>query len=171
MKLLILESPGKVKKIQEFLGSDWKVAASMGHVRDLPEKEMGVDTSNFQITYVPTDKGKSTLAMLAKLAKDAEAVFLATDPDREGEAIAYHLAAALNLPNAKRVTYTEITENAVKAALEQPRDIDMSLVAAQEGRRVLDRFCGYMVRQGPGRCSTPQGLYARGPRVDCGLQR
>ena len=144
-KLLILESPGKVKKIQEILGSGWKVAASVGHVRDLPQKEMGVAAPDFTPKYVPTDRGKEVLARLAGMAKNVEAVYLATDPDREGEAIAWHLADALKLKNAKRVTYSEITEKAVKAALDAPRSIDMALVAAQEGRRVLDRFCGYMV--------------------------
>jgi len=144
-KLLILESPGKVKKVQEILGSGWKVAASVGHVRDLPVKEMGVAAPDFKPKYVPTDRGKDVLGRLANLVKNAEAVYLATDPDREGEAIAWHLEDALKLKNAKRVTYAEITEKAIKAALDAPRSIDMALVAAQEGRRVLDRFCGYMV--------------------------
>lgn len=144
-KLLILESPGKVKKVQEILGSGWKVAASVGHVRDLPVKEMGVAAPDFKPQYIPTDRGKDVLSRLAGLVKNAEAVYLATDPDREGEAIAWHLQDALKLKDAKRVTYTEITEKAIKAALDAPRSIDMALVAAQEGRRVLDRFCGYMV--------------------------
>lgn len=144
-KLLILESPGKVKKVQEILGSGWKVAASVGHVRDLPVKEMGVAAPDFKPKYIPTDRGKDVLSRLAALVKNAEAVYLATDPDREGEAIAWHLQDALKLKDAKRVTYTEITEKAIKAALDAPRSIDMALVAAQEGRRVLDRFCGYMV--------------------------
>ena len=144
-KLLILESPGKVKKVQEILGSGWKVAASVGHVRDLPIKEMGVAAPDFKPKYVPTDRGKDVLGRLANLVKNAEAVYLATDPDREGEAIAWHLQDALKLKGAKRVTYAEITEKAIKAALDAPRSIDMALVAAQEGRRVLDRFCGYMV--------------------------
>lgn len=144
-KLLILESPGKVKKVQEFLGSCWKVAASVGHVRDLPIKEMGVTAPDFKPQYIPTDRGKDVLSRLAGLVKKAEAVYLATDPDREGEAIAWHLQDAMKLKNAKRVTYAEITEKAIKAALDAPRSIDMALVAAQEGRRVLDRFCGYMV--------------------------
>ncbi|MDL2315599.1 type I DNA topoisomerase [Desulfovibrio sp. OttesenSCG-928-A18] len=144
-KLLILESPGKVKKVQEFLGSDWKIAASVGHVRDLPVKEMGVAAPDFKPQYIPTDRGKDVLSRLAGLVKNAEAVYLATDPDREGEAIAWHLQDALKLKDAKRVTYAEITEKAIKAALDAPRSIDMALVAAQEGRRVLDRFCGYMV--------------------------
>ena len=144
-KLLILESPGKVKKVQEILGSGWKVAASVGHVRDLPAKEMGVAAPSFKPQYIPTDRGKEVLARLAGMVKNAEEVFLATDPDREGEAIAWHLQEALKLKNAKRVTYAEITETAIRAALSKPRSIDMTLVAAQEGRRVLDRFCGYMV--------------------------
>lgn len=144
-KLLILESPGKVKKVQEILGSGWKVAASVGHVRDLPVKEMGVAAPDFKPQYLPTDRGKEVLSRLAGLAKNAEEVFLATDPDREGEAIAWHLQDALKLKNAKRVTYAEITESAIRAALSVPRSIDMALVAAQEGRRVLDRLCGYLV--------------------------
>ena len=144
-KLLILESPGKVKKVQEILGSGWKVAASVGHVRDLPIKEMGVTGPDFKPKYVPTDRGKDVLSRLAGLVKNVEAVYLATDPDREGEAIAWHLQDALKLKDAKRVTYAEITEKAIKTALDAPRSIDMALVAAQEGRRVLDRFCGYMV--------------------------
>lgn len=144
-KLLILESPGKVKKVQEILGPGWKVAASVGHVRDLPPKEMGVAAPDFTPHYVPTERGADVLKRLAGMVKNAEAVFLATDPDREGEAIAWHLAEALKLKSARRITYAEITEQAIKAALTAPRDIDMALVAAQEGRRVLDRLAGYMV--------------------------
>lgn len=144
-KLLILESPGKVKKVQEILGPGWKVAASVGHVRDLPPKEMGVAAPDFTPHYVPTERGADVLKRLAGMVKNAEAVFLATDPDREGEAIAWHLAEALKLKNARRITYAEITETAINAALTAPRDIDMALVAAQEGRRVLDRLAGYMV--------------------------
>ena len=145
MKLLIVESPGKVKKIQEYLGNGWKVSASVGHVRDLPLYEMGVSPPDFRPQYAPTDRGKSVLARLATEVKSADAVFLAMDPDREGEAIAWHLADALRLNNARRVTFSEITEKAVQAALGQPRDVDRNLVAAQEGRRVLDRLVGYMV--------------------------
>lgn len=144
-KLLILESPGKVRKVQEILGPGWKVAASVGHVRDLPVKEMGVAAPDFKPQYIPTDRGKDVLSRLAGMVKNSEEVFLATDPDREGEAIAWHLQDALKLKNAKRVTYAEITESAIRTALSNPRSIDMALVAAQEGRRVLDRFCGYMV--------------------------
>ena len=145
MRLLIVESPGKVKKIQGFLGQGWTVAASVGHVRDLPTKEIGIAPPDFRPTYEATERGKDVLKRLAGLAKQAEAVYLATDPDREGEAIAWHLADALRLKAPKRVTYSEITEKAVKAAITAPRSIDTRLVAAQEGRRVLDRLCGYLV--------------------------
>lgn len=158
-KLLILESPGKVKKVQEILGPGWKVAASVGHVRDLPVKEMGVAAPDFKPQYLPTDRGKDVLSRLAGLVKNAEEVFLATDPDREGEAIAWHLQDALKLKNAKRVSYTEITEPAIRVALSAPRSIDTALVAAQEGRRVLDRFCGYMV-SGPLSNATGEKLSA-----------
>jgi DNA topoisomerase-1 len=145
MNLLIVESPGKVKKIQGFLGSAYKVMASIGHVRDLPVTAMGVAPPDFRPQYVPTDRGKEVLAKLAAAARNASAVYLATDPDREGEAIAWQLEDALQLIGAKRVTYTEITEPAVKSALAKARQIDHALVAAQEGRRVLDRLVGYMV--------------------------
>ena len=145
MNLLILESPGKVAKVQSYLGSGWKVVASVGHVRDLPEKELGIALPDFTPTYVPTERGKDVLKRLKALAATADAVYLATDPDREGEAIAWHLADALRLKNPKRITYGEITANAVKAAVTAPRSLDMHLVAAQEARRVLDRFCGYLV--------------------------
>lgn len=158
-KLLILESPGKVKKVQEILGPGWKVAASVGHVRDLPVKEMGVAAPDFKPQYIPTDRGKDVLSRLAGMAKNADEVFLATDPDKEGEAIAWHLQDALKLKDAKRVTYAEITESAIRAALSAPRSIDMALIAAQEGRRVLDRFCGYMV-SGPLSNSTGEKLSA-----------
>ena len=105
MNLLILESPGKVKKVQSILGVDWKVAASVGHVRDLPERELGIALPDFTPDYVPTERGKKVLARLKGLAASASAVYLATDPDREGEAIAWHIADALRLKNPKRVTY------------------------------------------------------------------
>lgn len=145
MKLLIVESPGKVKKIQGFLGSGWRVEASVGHVRDLPLYDMGVSPPNFRPSYAPTERGKSVLAKLASAVKSADSVFLAMDPDREGEAIAWHLEDALRLENPGRITFSEITEKAVKMALEHPRALDRNLVAAQEGRRVLDRLVGYMV--------------------------
>lgn len=145
MKLFIVESPGKVKKIQGFLGPSWKVVASVGHVRDLPERTIGVEPPDFVPHYEATERGAKVLKDLAYKVKNAEAVYLATDPDREGEAIAWHLADALHLGDARRVTYTEITETAVRAALRQTRDIDRRLVSAQEARRVLDRLVGYLV--------------------------
>ena len=143
MNLLVVESPGKVKKIQSFLGDGWKVMASKGHVRDLPEKEIGVAAPDFTPSYVATGQGKKILADLAAAVKNAETVYLATDPDREGEGIAWHLADALKLTAPKRVAFNEITEKAVKEAVANPRSIDMQLVKAQEGRRVLDRLVGY----------------------------
>lgn len=143
--LFIVESPGKLKKLQGFLGPSFRVMASVGHVRDLPLKQMGVEPPDFKPKYEPTERGKGVLAKLKAALKDAKQVYLATDPDREGEAIAWHLADALKLKNPQRVTYSEITEKAVKAAMANPRAIDMNLVAAQEGRRVLDRLVGYMV--------------------------
>ncbi len=145
MKLMIVESPNKTKKIQSFLGSEWRVMASVGHVRDLPEKEIGVSAPDFKPQYLPTERGAEVLARLGAAAKQAEAVYLATDPDREGEAISWHIAEALKLQNPKRVTFSEITEKAVKTAITQARNINMQLVFAQEARRVLDRFCGYLV--------------------------
>ena len=145
MNLLIVESPGKVKKILAFLGPSFRVMASVGHVRDLPVKEMGIEPPDFKLKYEPTARGREVLVKLKTAVKDAEAVYLATDPDREGEAIAWHLADALKLKSPKRITYSEITEKAVKAALAKPRAIDMDLVAAQEGRRALDRLVGYLV--------------------------
>ncbi len=145
MKLFIVESPGKVKKIQGFLGSTFRVMASVGHVRDLPEKKMGVEPPAFVPEYVATERGKEVLVKLQAAAQNAESVYLATDPDREGEAIAWHIAQALHLDSPRRVTYTEITAGAVRQAVEHPRTIDDNLVSAQEGRRVLDRLVGYMV--------------------------
>ena len=144
-KLLIVESPGKVAKLQAFLGSDYKVAASVGHVRDLPVKDIGIAPPDFILHYVPTDRGREVLAKLAALAEKADGVILATDPDREGEAIAWHLADALKLKDFQRITYSEITEKAVRAALASPRSLDLALVRAQEARRALDRLCGYLV--------------------------
>lgn len=145
MKLVIVESPGKTEKISKFLGPEYMVMASKGHVRDLPEKEVGVEPPLFQPKYVPTDKGRGTLSQLAAAAKKAETVFLATDPDREGEAIAWHLAEALNLRDRQRISFNEITETAILKAVTEPRTIDMALVRAQECRRVLDRLVGYPV--------------------------
>ncbi|ODB95079.1 DNA topoisomerase I [Candidatus Thiodiazotropha endoloripes] len=143
--LMIVESPNKCKKIQSILGSDWIVKASMGHVRDLPPKEMGVDFETFQPNYVPSKKGKAVLSGLRKLTRAVDRVWLATDPDREGEAIAWHLQQALNLKHPHRVSFNAITKSSVTDSVNYPSVIDMSLVRAQEGRRVLDRLVGYSV--------------------------
>lgn len=145
MNLVIVESPNKCKKIQGYLGQGWIVKASLGHVRDLPEKDLGVDLETFRPTYVPTSKGKKILAGLRASIKSADQVFLATDPDREGEAIAWHLADALGLRDPHRVAFNEITKEAVQAAVRQKGRIDLNRVAAQECRRVLDRLVGYSV--------------------------
>ena len=146
--LVIVESPAKVKTIKKFLGKNYEVAASNGHVRDLPKSQLGFDVENdFEPKYI-TIRGKGDiLANLRKEVKKAEKVYLATDPDREGEAISWHLASALKLgdKDAKRITFNEITKNAVKASLKNPREIDMTLVDAQQARRVLDRMVGYKI--------------------------
>lgn len=143
--LVIVESPAKTKKIQGFLGSGWQVLASYGHFRDLPQKSLGVEPPSFKPKYVVSDNGERTLATLKKAAASADNIYLATDLDREGEAIAWHIKDALKLKDPKRITFGEITEKAVKAAIASPRTINMDLVRAQEGRRVLDRLVGYMV--------------------------
>ena len=117
MKLFIVESPGKVKKIQSMLGNGWTVESSAGHVRDLPAKEMGVVAPDFTPQYEPTERGAEVLRKLSELAAQADEIYLATDPDREGEAIAWHLADVLKLSSPKRITYTEITESAIKKAI------------------------------------------------------
>lgn len=147
--LVIVESPAKVKTIKKFLGKNYEVTASNGHVRDLPKSKMGIDFENdFEPKYI-TIRGKGDiLAKLRKEAKKADRVYLATDPDREGEAISWHLSKALNLDDKKevyRISFNEITKNAVKASLKQPREIDMDLVNAQQARRVLDRMVGYKI--------------------------
>ncbi len=146
--LVIVESPTKVKTIKKFLGSNYTVAASNGHVRDLPKSQMGVDPENdFEPKYI-TIRGKGELlAGLRKEVKKADKIYLATDPDREGEAISWHLYHALKLEDKKvyRITFNEITKNAVKASIKNAREIDMGLVDAQQARRVLDRVVGYRI--------------------------
>lgn len=146
--LVIVESPAKVKTIKKFLGSSYTVVASQGHVRDLPKSSLGIDIEHDYDPKYITIRGKGDiLAALRKEVKKSDKVFLATDPDREGEAISWHLAAALKLDKKKmrRITFNEITKNAVKASLKAPRDIDMNLVDAQQARRVLDRMVGYRI--------------------------
>ncbi len=145
MKLMIVESPNKVKKISSILGSGWAVAASVGHIRDLPEDHAGVAAPDFKPLYQLTERGRGVVAKLRDLAAKADEVYLATDPDREGEAIAWHLAEAMRLRDAFRVTFESITSPAIKAALAAPRRIDIDLVRAQEARRVLDRLVGFTV--------------------------
>ena len=146
--LVIVESPAKAKTIKKFLGANYEVIASNGHVRDLPKSQMGIDFENdYEPKYI-TIRGKGELlSELKKEVKKADKVFLATDPDREGEAISYHLSIALKLDkkNYKRITFNEITKNAVKDSLKHARDIDMDLVDAQQARRVLDRMVGYSI--------------------------
>ena len=146
--LVIVESPAKAKTIKKFLGSNYEVIASNGHVRDLPKSQMGIDIEHdFEPKYI-TIRGKGDiLAKLRKEVKKADHVYLATDPDREGEAISWHLSQALKLDPSeyKRITFNEITKNAVKNSLKQARDIDMNLVDAQQVRRVLDRMVGYKI--------------------------
>jgi DNA topoisomerase-1 len=143
--LVIVESPGKVKKISSILGDNYRIVASVGHVRDLPPKELGIEPPHFRPQYEPTERGRDVLAKLKQAVASADRVLLATDPDREGEAIAWHLADALKLKNPQRITFTAITSEQVKAAVQSPRSIDMDRVHAQEARRALDRIVGYRV--------------------------
>lgn len=146
--LVIVESPSKATTIKKFLGSTYEVVASNGHVRDLPKSQLGIDIENdFEPKYI-TIRGKGELlAKLRREVKKADKIYLATDPDREGEAISWHLAKALKLEekNTKRITFNEITKNAVKQSIKQARKIDMDLVNAQQARRVLDRLVGYQI--------------------------
>ncbi len=147
-KLVIVESPSKAKTIGKYLGAEYIVKASMGHLRDLPKSTMGVDIENgFEPQYVPMENKTEIISDLRKTAKKADAVYLATDPDREGEAISWHLKELLQLPEEKtcRVTFNEITKNVVTESIENPRNIDYSLVDAQQARRVLDRIVGYQL--------------------------
>ena len=153
--LVIVESPAKARTVKKYLGKGYDVEASLGHVKDLPKSDLGVDVdNNFETEYVVIPGKEKVLAKLKKLAKDANAIYLAPDPDREGEAIAAHLAGEFrghagkrkaNGVPIRRVTFNEITKRAVQEAFEHPRDIDENLVAAQQARRVLDRLVGYQV--------------------------
>ena len=158
--LVIVESPAKAKTIQKYLGAGYEVEASLGHIKDLPKKSLGVDLDNdFSTEYVVIPGKEKVIARLKKLAKSADAIYLAPDPDREGEAIAAHLAEELGgdsidgkkkakkrrVKSIRRVTFNEITKRAVQEAFAQPRDIDRNLVDAQQTRRVLDRLVGYQI--------------------------
>ena len=143
--LVVVESPTKARTLQKFLGDKYQIEASMGHVRDLPKSELGVDVDkDFEPRYIiPRDK-KKRVNELKRAAKGAETLWLATDPDREGEAIAWHLAGVLgDSKSTRRVVFHEITESAIKEAFENPKRIDIKLVDAQQARRILDRLVGY----------------------------
>ncbi len=146
--LVIVESPAKAKTIKKYLGANYEVMASNGHVRDLPKSQLGIDIENDCEPKYITIRGKGELlAKLRKEVKKADKIYLATDPDREGEAISWHLSKALKLEDKKvnRITFNEITKNAIKSSIKQPREIDMDLVDAQQARRVLDRLVGYQI--------------------------
>ncbi|PIZ44110.1 DNA topoisomerase I, partial [candidate division WWE3 bacterium CG_4_10_14_0_2_um_filter_42_7] len=154
MNLVIVESPTKAKMLDKFLGKGYKVLSSKGHVRDLPKSKISIDIEHdFTPVYEEMEKAKETIAILRKQAKEADSLFLATDPDREGEAIAWHLVQILDLDKAKsvkrkaknykRVSFHEITKEAVEEAFKNPREVDLLLVDAQQARRILDRLVGY----------------------------
>jgi len=145
-KLLIVESPTKARTITKFLGNDYIIISSFGHIRDLPKKKMGVDTENgFEPTYIVADDKKKRVSDIRAAAKKADEIYLATDEDREGEAIAWHIAEVLGIDpkKAKRITFHEITKHAIEKALEKPHHIDHDMVNAQQARRILDRLVGY----------------------------
>ena len=163
MKLVIVESPAKAKTIGKYLGTDYKVDASGGHISDLPTKELGIDLdNNFEPKYVISSDKKQLIKRLVEESKSAEEVWLATDPDREGEAISWHLQKVLKLdPDAKnRIQFNEITKTAVQKAIKNPRTIDMNLVDAQQARRVLDRLVGYKLS--PVLCKKIKGKLSAG---------
>src|SRR3989338_2640947 len=144
MKLVIVESPTKAKTIGKFLSADFQIESSFGHIRDLPKSKLGIDVEhNFEPQYVIQTKARKTVGKLKKEAEKAETVILASDEDREGEAISYHLKQALGLADPKRIVFHEITKQAIEEALKNPRKIDMNLVDAQQARRGLDRLVGY----------------------------
>ena len=161
-KLMLVESPAKARKIAGFLGDGWRVEACRGHLRDLPSDALGVDVENdFQPTYALLPGAGKHVKRLKKAVKRAEALYLATDPDREGEAIAWHLLALLKpkIP-AHRVTFTAVTADAVRAAIDNPRPLDDDLVAAQTARRIVDRLVGYLVS--PLACRALDGRFSAG---------
>jgi len=144
MQLIIVESPTKAKTIKQFLGRDFMVESSFGHVQDLPQKELAIDIKNqFKPKYIIIPKARKTVATLKEKARKSKDIILATDQDREGEAIAFHLKEALGLKNPKRIVFHEITKSAIEEALKNPREIDVNLVDAQQTRRILDRLVGY----------------------------
>jgi DNA topoisomerase-1 len=157
---MIVESPNKTKKIQSALGAGWEVVASVGHIRDLPAKEMAVDLLTFEPTYQLTERGAQVVSRLKTLVSRADEVFLATDPDREGEAISWHLLQVLRPRRYHRVTFDAITPAVIKKALTTPRKINENLVLAYKARRVLDRLVGYQVSPVLSDQTTVRGLSA-----------
>jgi DNA topoisomerase I len=165
MRIMIVESPTKAKKISTILGSEWIVKASFGHVDDLPGRELAVAPHTYALTYVLSERGQEIINVLSPLVKKADEIYLATDPDREGEVIADHLRLALNIRSYKRVTFNEITETAVRSAIGSPRQMDINLVHAAEARRAMDRLIGFKVspplssnagsKLSAGRCQSP----------------
>ena len=146
--LVIVESPAKAKTINRYLGSDYKVMACMGHIRDLPPNDLGIDLeNNFEPVYRNLDGKRRIVSELTKAASKAETIYLATDIDREGEAIAWHLVHALEIENRphRRVEFNEITKSAIRAAFDAPHELDMDRVNAQQARRLLDRIVGYQL--------------------------
>ena len=157
---MIVESPNKVRKIRDILGAGWDVAASVGHIRDLPLKELGIAMPGYQPQYELSGRGADVVKTLRARVAKAETVYLATDPDREGEAIAWHLAEALKLKRALRVSFDAITPDVIARAIAAPRSVDRHLVHAQEARRVLDRLVGYQVSPVLSRQAARSGLSA-----------
>src|ERR1700722_11722688 len=145
--LIIVESPAKIKTLKKFLGNQYIFESSVGHIRDLPEKEFGIDIENdFEPKYVVMPDKEQVIQKLKKAAENCETVYLSPDPDREGEAIAWHITHILpKKTNIKRVSFNSITKDEVTRALEHPREIDIALVNAQQARRLLDRIVGYKI--------------------------
>ncbi|MGB9614700.1 MAG: DNA topoisomerase, partial [Fervidobacterium sp.] len=143
-KVIIVESPAKAKTIENILGKEYKVISSKGHVRDLPQKEFGVDLDSLKIDFEIIPGKEAVVEQIKNIVKGKQ-VFLASDPDREGEAIAWHLSTLLNVKGKNRITFFEITPRAIQEAVKSPREIDMSKVNAQLARRVLDRIVGYKI--------------------------
>jgi DNA topoisomerase-1 len=142
--LIIVESPTKANTIKKFLGKDKNVLSSYGHIRDLPKSKIGIDVDNdFEISYVIPTKARKNFNLLKKEAEKSDITYIATDPDREGEAIAWHLVEALDLKKYKRISFHEITKTAIENALSHPGEININLVNAQQARRALDRIVGY----------------------------
>lgn len=170
-KLIIVESPSKIKTIKKTLGSGYTVMASKGHVRDLPKSKLGVDTEHdFKPQYINMSDKKDLIKELKDAAANSDGVLLATDPDREGEAISWHLAhlLALDLNEPNRVAFNEITESGVKAGIAAPHKIDLNLVDAQQARRVLDRIVGYKLS--PFLWKKVKSGLSAGPCANCGFK-